>query len=236
MLMIHLTLAADPPAPMPTPTPPAKRLKRKGGGTYLAFEPPGISQSEIVYSTQVDLDGAGVLDDFKIVHVSGRHYVDDVLWCGGRGADKREGEFDVCISLQGRPAACTRLNSLLCANSESSREAAGSLWFYVGDPDAWDLKFVDFNGDGRADFVLGQYCGCSNWCQYVLTTEPSGHVVLLIPDPVVGNFGNTDEFTIIPGGFCHCVFQPGGARCTVYEVSGPDLVLSRRTREPDECP
>ena len=115
-------------------------------------------------TSRVDLNRDGRLDRISLVMTKGRRFVDAEAWCGGMGAEKLEGDFAISVHLSGRPPVSTNLNRLF---------GNEPLWFGAR---PWTLKFADLNHDGRPDFTIGQYAGCSGWAYRVFTVSETGEV------------------------------------------------------------
>jgi hypothetical protein len=178
-----------------------------------------------------DLNGDGVVDRFSIRMVSGRRYVDRVLWCGGDGVEKFEGQFEVCVWLSQKRPVCTPLNPLLedpirGYNSRGKKVSTQpDIWFPTAE---FEINFADYDHDGQIDFNLGRYGGCRGSVYTLLTIEPSGVVIRLLDDPLFlkGVWGTSIAFEVTP--------TPTGFRCSSWDDSRDGLVCREYARTGSE--
>lgn len=195
-------------------------------------------ESGEVMAVLQDLNGDGLQDRLSIVMTRGHDYIDEVLWCGGDGTEKVEGEFEICVEFAGKKAVCTPLNPLLSDPNVYFQYGVKQLdqpdlWFRA---EPWTIEIADYNHDGRPDFALGQYGGCRGWGYTLLTVQPSGVVVRIVTDHlfVKGAFGNSTCFDLTADGFQHSAWDDGIDDYWCEEYGRRDaqgtLKLVKRTR------
>ncbi len=120
----------------------------------------------VISSSQCDADHNGQMETIEIVLVGGRRYVDTVV--GPFMGEKWEGWFRIRVGDGlGHIMSDQSLNDLM----RSGDFAATELFFWTPE---FQLTFDDYNGDGQADFNLGQY-GSSR----LFTIRPNGTVLRL---------------------------------------------------------
>lgn len=177
-------------------------LFRLEGGRFVRVrdsdpdtDPASSKQEATVARANHDFDHDGRTDTLEIVLLDGRRYDDTTAWCGA--GDKFEGRFAVRVHL---------------ASGSTTRFALPEYTFFRAP--GGEVVLEDYNGDGRADFNLGQYATCNGWRYRLYTVGPSGEVQRLpvgdSPDawlPVNDVANSTDEIVTTRRGFRACHYD-----------------------------
>jgi len=131
-----------------------------------------------VTRSSYDFNRDGQMDSIAIWLMEGKRYNDTERWDGG--GEKYEGEFSLVVEIAGQAPVIQRLNPLFSPGQEQS------LFFWCDEP--WELRFADYNHDGRMDFNLGQYfSGVANRYR-LFTVSPAGVVSGLAVNTPGGGF------------------------------------------------
>jgi len=149
----------------------------------------------VVADGKVDVDGDGVADSIQIETRDGCR-VQDEEPCAGCG-DRIEGHFVAVVRL-------SRSRRSVSTPIALHPKISGTMWFW-NRPYPSGLSFGDYNGDGRADFNLGQFTNSVKWEYGLFTIHRDGRVhqfALDHPEIYVapGDVPSTDGIEPIPGG------------------------------------
>ena len=137
-------------------------------GPAAAAEPQANGQ--VISSSSADLDGDGRAETVEVVMSQGRRWLDGEPWCGA--GDKWQGEFVLRVKRQGRVVSQRPWHELSPAQAAAGEEA----FFWAPE---FRLVFVDYNGDGRLDFNLGQYGSCNGNLYILLTLDQKDRLTTL---------------------------------------------------------
>ena len=120
----------------------------------------------------------------SLIWVEGKHTMHDAEpWCGD--GEKYSGKFIFRVKLTNDVTVDTPLESL-CPD--------GCFDFiFAEEAQPWQIKMADYNNDGKPDFNIVTYAGCSLSECHLFTINPSGKVELC---KFVGKFGEVDSFTM----------------------------------------
>jgi len=194
------------------------------GATPLAA--PAQEASTRVAAAVHDFDRDGRPDTLALVMLEGRRYDDTTAWCGA--GEKFEGRFALRVSFAGGDSARRKLRDF--------------AFFRAGDR---RIVLGDYDGDGSADFNLGQYRSCNGWGYRLFTVEASGDIRRLpVGDsgggwlPVADFANSTRAIVPIDGGVRICFYDNRtGHTLRRYEWrEGAGAFVPAGERRVDGCP
>jgi len=134
----------------------------------LALPSSLLAEPLCVTRAEHDFNNDGLVDSLSILLTEGRRYHDRDMWEGA--GEKYEGRFIVLVEVTGQTPVATNLNRLFYPQYETEQP----MFFWCSKP--WDIKFFDYNHDGRIDFNLSQYfSGVANRYR-LFTVFPTGKV------------------------------------------------------------
>jgi hypothetical protein len=164
--------------------------------TRPSIQSPPVTLGRAVFHLNADRTP----DVLSLIWVNGRHYMDDVPWCGE--GEKYEGQFIFRVQLGHGRIVDTPLDSI----------NAPFQFFFVAENQPWPIYIADYNHDGQLDFNIVSYGSCSHDLCGLFTVLPSGKIERLKIEP--GNddlvierqdrsVHSTKEFQLTPSGFCY---------------------------------
>src|ERR1041385_7435120 len=173
----------------------------KSPGAFRADQPPvtlGQAFCDLKH------DGVRVL---SLIWVSGTHFIDEEMWCGGNGRAKYSGDFVFRVQFGNNGQTVdTRLDTLF-PHGEFS-------WIYANEVQPWRIPIVDYNNDGQPDFSILDYGGCNWRAWHLFTLLPSGKIEILKVEGREELYIATSEgfvaeadFQLTPTGFYHSYFR-----------------------------
>jgi hypothetical protein len=149
-----------------------------------------------------DFDRDGTNDVLSLVWVSGKHYVDDEIWCGE--GEKYSGKFIFRVQLSSGTTVDTPFDLLKVPFD----------FFFFSNHQPWPIFTADYNNDGQPDFNIISYGSCNRDACCLFTVLPSGKVEPLEIEgidwlPVVRTGEHsTAEFNLTSTGFYYTTGSP----------------------------
>jgi len=159
-----------------------------------------------------DFNADGTSDVLSLIWVSGRHFIDEEVWCGGGGREKYTGDFIFRVQFGNNGQTVDTSLESLCSGEFA--------WIDANEVQPWAFEIVDYNNDRQADFTMVDYGGCNYSECYFFTVMPSGKIEKLkiegrdsLTVSLRGSGASTkDDFNLTLTGFYHDYFYARNGR------------------------